>query len=108
MKCNYFNLKEEEDWEWNEPGSGDYRAHRLSVGWVCSTEMPGVSLTVSGLTSAAQVSGSKTVGLSRNPAEQTPHELAEWSLLLQDANESPILSPVAQPHIIFLPHPCRI
>ena len=108
MKCNYFNLKVEEDWEWNEPGGGDYRARRLSVGWVCSTEMPGVSLAVSGLTSAAQVSGSKTMGLSRNPAEKTPHELGEWRLPLQDANKSPVLSPVAQPHVTFLPRPCRI
>ena len=56
--------------------------HRLSVGWVYNMEMISMPSTVSGLTYSAQVSGSKTMGLSRNPAEQTPLELAEWRLPL--------------------------
>lgn len=41
MKCNYFNLKKEEDCEWNEPGSGDCRAHTGCL-WAGSV-VPGCS-----------------------------------------------------------------
>lgn len=116
MKCNYFNLKKEEDCEWNEPGSGDCRAHTGCL-WAGSV-VPGCSacpwqcqdspLQLRCL-AVRPWACLRILQSNRPPPHPAPaHELAEWRLPLQNANESPVLSPVAQPHITFLPRPCRI